>query len=196
MKNAHLRLIAVMLAATGLGASLGESRGASFDLSSVQLRSAIRLGQASAGQPDFATEWTSIAAGGHRLIAATPFYQVVSMAREAAIAGQASSEDTVRASLERTRGRLLFRLEMKVRGPEEARDFKPELAREGEPPLAAVTAVNELYMRERGIDGRYTAHCAYGFAVSALDSGGKYLLRILDRGMLVASFPIDLSSLR
>src|SRR5262245_12355211 len=123
MKVAMDYLLPSMLVAAGLGSV----QGASFDLSDEQLRSAIRFGQAGAKQRDLGAEWTLVHEGGHKLTVSTPFYRAASLARSALNAGEAVHENSVRESLEGTRGKLIFRLEMKVDGPESARNFKPEL---------------------------------------------------------------------
>ena len=86
---------------------------------------------------------------------------------------------------------------MELRGPRDdfARFYTPRLlvgARQIEPSFTQ----NER-TAARGEDGKYLAHCVYGFPTKMLTGTGKVVLVVRDgEGRDLTSFDVDLSTMR
>ena len=168
---------------------------ASFSLTERQVQDAVELGERSVTRESLGTEWRVRNAAGDALTVVTPFHRVALAARHAAFRNEPLKPRDRARVLKEQQDRVVFWVEL--RGPRDdfARFYTPRLlagARQIEPSFTQ----NER-TAARGEDGKYLAHCVYGFPTKILLGTGKVVLVVRDgEGRDLTSFDVDLSTMR
>ena len=168
---------------------------ASFSLTERQVQDAVELGERSVTRESLGAEWRVRNAAGDALTVVTPFHRVALAARHAAFRNEPLKPRDRARVLKEQQDRVVFWVEL--RGPRDdfARFYTPRLlagARQIEPSFTQ----NER-TAARGEDGKYLAHCVYGFPTKMLPGTGKVVLVVRDgEGRDLTSFDVDLSTMR
>ena len=166
-----------------------------LSLTERQVQDAVELGERSVTRESLGTEWRVRNATGDALTVMTPFHRVALAARHAAFRNEPLKPRDRARVLKEQQDRIVFWVEL--RGPRDdfARFYTPRLlvgARQIEPSFTQ----NER-TAARGEDGKYLAHCAYGFPTKMLAGTGKVVLVVRDGdGRDLTSFAVDLSTMR
>ena len=167
----------------------------SFSLTEHQIQDAVELGARSVTRENLGTEWRVHNASGDALMVMTPFHRVALTARHAAFRNEPLKPRDRARVLKEQQDRLVFWVELKGSRADFARFYTPRLhagPRQIEPSFTQ----NER-AAARGEDGKYLAHCVYGFPTKTLSGTGKVVLVVRDGdGRDLTSFAIDLSTMR
>jgi len=169
--------------------------GAALTLDDNERREAIRTGEKSVGNDAFDTEWRVNNDHGESVSVLTPFHRLVVAARHATFNGKPLKPGDPEKILKETRDRLVLLVDLHGGSETFARYYLPRLVvadREIQP----VFVQNER-TASRQQDGRYRAHCVYGFPNRDLDGRAKAALVVADGdGRDVSRFAIDLGKMR
>jgi hypothetical protein len=181
--RALLTLAIVVLSTTPVGA-------VSFTLNERQVQEATEVGERSITRDTFGEEWTV-----KNVTVMTPFHRVALAARHAAFRKEPLKPRDRQRVLKEQQDRLVFWVALKGSHEDFARFYTPKLIA-GPRELQATFAQNER-TPARGEDGKFVAHCVYGFPTKLLAGVSKVVLVIKDAdGHDVTSVPVDLSSMR
>ncbi len=170
--------------------------GASFSLTLMETREAIRAGQQSVFSEEFGNEWQVVNSNGESITVMTPFYRLALAARNAGFRKEALKSREVETLLKEHQGKLLFWVRLHGRGADFARWYQPVLLLPGREDVKPSFVQNERTAL-RLEDGRYLARCLYSFPIQGLRLNGRVtlLVRDVDRGDVVR-FTVDLAAMR
>ncbi len=156
---------------------------------------AVRVGEKSITNDTFDAEWRVTNDRGDTASVLTPFHRLVVASRHAAFGGKplkASEENKV---LKEARDRLVVALDVHGTREDFARYYAPRLL-VGDREIKPAFVQNERTAKRQD-DGRYVAHCVYGFPTRDLDARAKTALIVADGdGRDVSRFTIDLGRMR
>jgi hypothetical protein len=185
--------VAALAALVLLAAGTGEA--ASFALDQRQAQEAAEFGERSVTRDGLGGEWRVRNGAGDAVTVMTPFHRVALAARHAAFRNDPLRPRERERVRKEQQDRLVFWVELKGTREDFARFYTPRLitgARQIEPSFTQ----NER-TPARSEDGRFVAHCVYGFPTKALSASSKVVLIVRDSdGRNVSSFTIELSSMR
>ena len=168
---------------------------ASYILTAPEQAEAIRTGERSVTTETFAGEWWSSSEAGDVTVM-TPFLRLALAARQAAFKQKPIARADVDKVLREDRDRLVFRVSLRGSRGDFARFYTPGLVAGAGGELRPTFVQNERSAR-RQEDGRYLAHCVYGFATAALNPKGRVVLVVRDQdGREVTRFSVDLAAIR
>ena len=183
------------IAALVLLATASRADAVSFSLTDKQILEAVDTGEKSLMRDTVGGEWRVRNAAGEALTVMTPFHRLALAARHAAFRNEPLKPRDRARALKEQQDRLVFLVELKGGRDDFARFYRPRLhmgPREIEPSFTQ----NER-TAARGEDGKYLAHCIYGFPTKMLSGTAKVVLVIRDGdGRDLTSFTVDLSSMR
>jgi hypothetical protein len=183
----------VALAVLTLSAIPAEA--ASFTLTERQAQEAVEVGERSVSRESFGDEWTVKNAAGAQVTVMTPFHRLALASRHAAFRKEPLKPRDRQRVLRELRDRLVFWVELKGAREDFARFYAPRLVA-GPREIEATFAQNER-TPARGEDGKFVAHCVYGFPTKLLSGASRVVLVVRDGdGRAVVSIPVDLSSMR
>jgi len=187
--------VRIALAALALALAPALTAGAALTLDDNERREAIRTGEKSVGNDAFDTEWRVNNDRGESVSVLTPFHRLVVAARHATFNGKPLKPGDPEKILKETRDRLVLLVELQGASETFARFYLPRLVvadREIQPAF-----VQNERTASRQQDGRYRAHCVYGFPNRDLDGRAKAALVVADgEGRDVSRFAIDLGKMR
>ena len=185
----------IALAALALALVPALTAGAALTLDDNERREAIRTGEKSVGNDAFDTEWRVNNDRGESVSVLTPFHRLVVAARHATFNGKPLKPGDPEKILKETRDRLVLLVELQGASETFARLYLPRLVvadREIQPAF-----VQNERTASRQQDGRYRAHCVYGFPNRDLDGRAKAALVVADgEGRDVSRFAIELGKMR
>jgi hypothetical protein len=168
---------------------------ASFILTAREQAEAIRTGERSVTSETFAGEWWSSSEAGDVTVM-TPFLRLALAARQAAFKQKPITRADVDKVLREDRDRLVFWVSLRGSRGDFARFYTPGLLAGAGGELRPTFVQNERSAR-RQEEGRYLAHCVYGFATATLNPKGRVVLVVRDQdGREVTRFSVDLASIR
>ena len=185
----------IALTALALALVPALAAGAALTLDDDGLREAVRTGEKSVSNEAFDTEWRVNNDRGESVSVLTPFHRLVVAARHATFNGKPLRPGDPEKILKENRDRLVVVVELQGASENFARYYLPRLVvADREIPAAFVQ--NERTASRQG-DGRYRAHCVYGFPNRDLDGRAKAALIVADgNGRDVSRFAIDLGKMR
>lgn len=185
----------IALAVLALALAPALAAGAAMTLDDDGRREAISTGEKSVGNDAFDTEWRVNNDRGESVSVLTPFHRLVVAARHATFNGKPLKPGDPEKILKENRDRLVFLVELQGASENFARFYLPRLVvadREIQPAF-----VQNERTASRQNDGRYRAHCLYGFPNRDLDGHAKAALIVADgNGRDVSRFAIDLGKMR
>jgi len=184
-----------VLAALALLAAPSAAEAVSFTLTERQIEEAVEVGERSITRESLGPEWRARNAAGDTLTVMTPFHRLALAARHAAFRNEPLKPRDRGRVLKEQQDRLVFWVELKGSRDDFARYYTPRLlagARQIEP-----TFTQNERTAARGEDGKYVAHCVYGFPTKLLSATSKVVLVVRDGdGRDLTSFTVDLASMR
>ena len=187
------RLRGAIALAVVLQAATGE--GAVFTLGESQMQEAIEAGERSVTREGLGDEWRVRNANGDVLTVMTPFHRLAMAARHSAFRKEPLKPRDRDKVLKQQQDRLVFAVELKGAREDFARFYAPRLiagARQIEPSFTQ----NER-TPARAEDGKFIAHCIYGFPTKQVTPTSKVVLVVRDGdGRDVTSFTVDLAAMR
>jgi len=187
--RALLVIAAVVLGAAGVAAA------ASFTLDDADKRAAIHAGERSTLAEGFDREWRVNGEGGQNLLVLTPFHRLLLASRNATFKNESIKPVEVERVLKQDVQRLIVWATLRGHSADFARHYVPRL-QDGDREIRATFVQNERSAR-RQEDGRYLAHCVYGFATATLNPKGRVVLVVRDQdGREVTRFSVDLAAVR
>jgi hypothetical protein len=183
------------LAALALALTPALAAGAALTLDDNERREAIRTGEKSVGNDAFDSEWRVNNDRGESVSVLTPFHRLVVAARHATFNGKLLKPNDPEKILKDTRDRLVLVVELQGASETFARFYLPRLVVADREIQAAFVQNERTASRQQ--DGRYRAHCVYGFPNRDLDGRAKAALVVADgEGRDVSRFAIDLGKMR
>lgn len=183
------------LAALALALTPALAAGAALTLDDNERREAIRTGEKSVGNDAFDSEWRVNNDRGESVSVLTPFHRLVVAARHATFNGKPLKPNDPEKILKDTRDRLVLVVELQGASETFARFYLPRLVVADREIQAAFVQNERTASRQQ--DGRYRAHCVYGFPNRDLDGRAKAALVVADgEGRDVSRFAIDLGKMR
>jgi hypothetical protein len=183
------------LAALALALWPGLAAAAALTLDVRGQQEAIRAGERSVSNDAFDAEWRVKNSAGDSASVITPFHRLVVAARHATFNGKPLKPSEPGKLLKENRERLVVWVELHGRREDFARLYVPRLV-VGDREIKAAFVQNE-HTALRQDDGRFLAHCVYGFPTRDLDGRARGVLIVADdEGREVSRFALDLGTMR
>jgi len=169
--------------------------GAALTLDEKGQQEAVRVGEKSVANDAFDAEWRVKNGNGDALSVLTPFHRLVVAARHATFNGKPLKPGEPNKILKENRERLVVWVELHGGAEGFARLYLPRLV-VGDREIKPTFVQNERTAVKQE-DGRYLAHCLYGFPIRDLDGRARASLIVADGdGRDVTRFAIDLGRMR